>query len=76
MHARLAALGMRAVLVTALDREELSAEDVACAVDSGHWEVSKGEASLALKHMAVYRHMLRTGVREALVLEDDAQVGL
>ncbi|PMR73065.1 LPS biosynthesis glycosyltransferase [Billgrantia endophytica] len=62
----------------AVNGAELSAQALA-EVDQEHaqrdWghRLNKGEIGCALSHIGLYEHMLKQGIGEAIILEDDAQ---
>jgi glycosyl transferase, family 25 len=58
-----------------LDDARLASSYDAVSARRRYREMSRGEVACALSHIAVYRRILDAGLRHALVLEDDAQLG-
>lgn len=81
MTGQLEALDLRYRLFPAVDGRALSEEALAQHYDPDTARVqyralSAGEIGCALSHLGVYRAMVSEGIGHALILEDDARLGL
>lgn len=77
---QLEALKLPYVISPAVYGKDLSEEELATSYDKERairisHDLTLGEIGCALSHVAVYREMLKNGVKHALILEDDASLG-